>query len=106
MFSEHRVVLHVYDVHHVFHVILLQILQNSQFHSCLVVVFLFVFDYFNRDFLLFLMIEGFDGNAETTLAKESEDLVPVSNVILNCNPVVSLAVIEPEVRIFLVATSS
>jgi hypothetical protein len=52
------------------------------------------------------MIEGFDGNAETTLAKESEDLVPVSNVILNCNPVVSLAVIEPEVRIFLVATSS
>lgn len=103
MLSKHRVVFHVNNVHHVLHVIFLQILQNFQLNTSLVVVLLFVFNNFDGYLLFFLVIKSFDRYSETALTQKSNNFISVGNVVLYSNPVVSLAVIEAEVRILFIA---
>ena len=64
---EHHVVLDANDVEGIIGVILLQVHEDLEFYSCLVLETLLVSDELNRDMLLGLVVEAFDGLAERTL---------------------------------------
>lgn len=88
MFPENHVVLHVDNVHRVFRIVVLQVLQDFQLNARLVVVFLFVLDYLERNFLLSFVVEALDGDSEASLAQERHDFVAVGDVVLDVDAIV------------------
>ena len=66
MLPEHHVVLNANDIEGIIWVILLQVHQDLELYSCLVLETLLVSDQLNRDMLLGLVVEAFDGLTERT----------------------------------------
>lgn len=87
--SENDVVLDVDDVHDIVHIVLLQVLQNLEFHAGLVVVLLFVLHDLDCNLLLLLVVDAPEGCAETSLTQELDDLVSVADVVVHDHLVVS-----------------
>jgi hypothetical protein len=61
---EHAVIAHMDDVHCVVRIMFFQELQDFELHPGLVVVLLFVFDYFQRGFFSPFVVVALDRNTE------------------------------------------
>ena len=101
MLPEDHVVFHVYDVHCVVGVIVLEELQNFQFNASLIIVLFLVFYNLERHMFLSLVIEALDCDSEGATAKVLDDLVAVGDVVFQHDPVVSFGVIVATVVVLL-----
>ena len=106
MRSKYRVIFHMDYIHCVIHIILPQKLENLQFNSCLVIILLFVFYNFQCNLFFFFMVETLDSYSETTLSQKTQNFISVSNMIFKCYSIISFAVVESKVWVFLIATSA
>ena len=70
MLSEDKVVIYTDDVVLVMFVVVVQVLEDSQLNSCLILKFLFVSDDFKSYLLVSFVIEAFDGLSKTSLTQE------------------------------------
>lgn len=85
------------DVHDILRVILLQKLKNFELYTCLVNVLLFIFDYFERNFIARLVVDTLQGGAEAPLAQELKHFVSVTDVVILSVLVVTLIVVITKV---------
>ena len=104
MLSKNYVIMHMYNVHYVFRVLITQKLQNFQLHSSLVNVFPFVLHNFQSDFSLCFVINTLQSRSKTSLSKKFYDFVAITNVVALNKFVVATFVVIPEVE-FQVRTS-
>jgi len=104
MFSEDNVVLHVNDVHRVFLVVFLEIFQNLQLYSSLVVVFFLVLDDFQGNLFLMKVVKSFNCNTKASFSEEAKNLVSEGDMIFHSDSIITFAVIEAKVVVlFIVA---
>lgn len=61
MLPEDDIVFHVNNVHDIVRVVLFQEVQYLQLYSCLVLVLLLVFDYFQCHYVFCLVVNAFNG---------------------------------------------
>ena len=93
MVSEDAVVFDLNNIVLVVWVMLLQMLQNSQLHSCLMLVSLFILDDLDCYDLACLVVKALNGLSKTAFAQEVKHLEAVVQMILEHDMVVTLVVI-------------
>ena len=101
MLPEDHIVFHVDYVHRVVGVVVFEELQDLELDSCLIVVLLLVFDDFESNMLLCLVVEALHSHAKAAPSKVLHDLVAVRDVVFQHDSVVALRVIVPAVVVFL-----
>ena len=98
MLPEEHITLYSNDVILVMFVVEIQVLQNSQLDTCLILELLFIADDFECNRLLCLMIKTLDSLTKAAHAQEFLHFVPVSQVVFKDNLVVALIVIKTMVE--------
>ena len=99
MLSEYHIVFHVNDIHSIIRVILFQELQDLKLNSCLIVIFLLIFNNFQCNDLLPFMIEAFNRLSERTLPQKLLNFIPVSDLVSRNNFIVTLVIIVTTIMI-------
>jgi hypothetical protein len=82
MVTENHEVLYLDDVRGVHTIVILDELQNLQFHKCLVEELLFAPDDLQRCLLLPLMVEYFQHGPERALSELVRHLIPVRDMVI------------------------
>lgn len=87
------------DIRQVFLVFLLDECEDVQFHEGLILKLLLVANYLEATDLLLLVVEDLECLPEAPLTNGLEDLVAVSDVVIEGVEVLALAIIEPLVEL-------
>jgi hypothetical protein len=90
---ENRVILDANDVIHILGVVISQIRQDVELHTCLVMEALFIPDYLHGHMLVGLVVEAFQSLTEAPLPNEFLHLVAIANVIFQYHLVVALIIV-------------
>ena len=93
MVAEYAVVLDLDDVVLILGVLPLEVLKDTQLDTCLVLVSLLVFDYFDGHCLACLVVDAFERLAEASLPEEVNNLETIVDVILEHDYVVTILVV-------------
>ena len=93
MLAEHTIIFDPNNIILVVLVMVVQIFENLQLNSCLVLEFFLISDDLDSHHLLSLVIEALDSLSKAALAEELEDLISVAQVVLEDDLVVTLIVI-------------
>jgi hypothetical protein len=99
MLAENHIVFNVDHIHDVVSVVLPEVLKNFQFHAGLIIIFLLVFDYFDSDFFLCLVVDDLECCSKGALTKKLHDLIPVTNMISSDDFVVALVIVKAMIMI-------
>jgi hypothetical protein len=93
MLSKDAVVFDSDDVVYIIRVVLSQVIEDVKFNSSLVMKSLLVSDDLDGDLFICLVVTAFKGLSKAALAQEIENLIPVDQVILQHNLVVTSVII-------------
>ena len=86
-------VLDLDDIVLVIWILLLQMLQDAQLNTSLMLILFFVLDDLDGHDLISLVVEAFQGLSKTTLAEEVEHLEAIVDVVLEDHVVVTILII-------------
>jgi len=96
--SECKVAFDSYNILLVLVVLISQSFENSDFNLALLMKFLPVFEYFNGNCLLILMIKAFQNYTKGTSAEFLLNLIPILYLVLGLIQIVGLVVIKAKVK--------
>lgn len=94
MLTEDCIVLNPNDVMRIFWIMLFEVGKNVELNTCLVMKALLVPNDLYSDQLACLVIVAFDSLAKTTLAQRFLYLIPIAEMILHYNLIVTSVIIK------------
>ena len=92
------------DIHCVFFVIVLEVLQYLELDSSLIVVLFLVLDYFKSNFFLSFVVKALNSYTKRAFTQKLEDFVSEANMVTRYYLVVALVVIITMVMFLILAT--
>ena len=94
MFSKYNIVIYVYHIHYIFLIVLFYELKNFQFYTSLIIIFFFIFNYFNCYLPFFFMIYATNSCSKRTFSQKIYDFISVCYMISNHYFIISFFIIE------------
>ena len=101
MLPEDHIVVEVDHIHDIVRVILLEKRKNFEFYACLVLIFLFIFDYFNCYCFLCFVIKAFESLSKRSSSNEFENFISITYMVFENNFIVSFLIIISKVMLIL-----
>lgn len=93
VFSKQHITFDSNDVVGVVFVMMVQIFQDFEFDTCLILELLFIPYYFESHHFFRFVIEAFYCLAEASLAKELQHFVPISKMVFQHNLIIALVIV-------------